>query len=182
MLFVGDAAGNVIALNATTGATDWTAAGSGSFTAAPMALGSVIYAGSTSGTVYALAEATGTIKWTYNAGAPISAPLASEAGEILVGTPTGHIFYLTANGTVTFNVSLSGKTVTGMAAGVGFVASQTADGTVFGSKPAATDPRAWVANTGTTFKSSPTIVNGEVFVTGQDGTVRCYTLPGSPPV
>jgi outer membrane protein assembly factor BamB len=182
MLFVGDAGGSVVALNATTGATDWTAAGSGSFTAAPMALGSVVYAGSTSGTVYAMAEATGAVKWTYNAGAPISAPLASEAGEILVGTPTGHVLYLTGKGTLTFDVSLSGKTLTGMAAGVGFVASQTSDGTVFGSKPAATDPRAWVATTGTTFKSSPTIVNGEVFVTGQDGTVRCYTLPGSPPV
>jgi outer membrane protein assembly factor BamB len=182
MLFVGDAAGNVVALNAATGATDWTAAGSGSFTAAPMALGSVVYAGSTGGTVYALTEATGAVRWTYNAGAPVSAPLASENGVILVGTPNGHVVYLAVDGTVVFNVSLSGKTLTGMAAGVGFVASQTSDGTVFGSKPAATDPRAWVATTGTTFKSSPTVVNGEVFVTGQDGMVRCYTLPGSPPV
>ena len=182
MVFVGDAAGNVLALNATTGAADWTTTEPGSFTAAPMELNKVVYAASTNGTLYAMAEATGTANWTFNAGSPVTAPLSSQAGVILVGTTGGHIYYVDAAGSQTYQAQFDPVAVTGIAGADNFVTTQESDGTAWGSKPADADPKAWAAATGTTFTSAPTLVNGEVFVTGQDGVVRVYTVPGSPPV
>ncbi|HEX4161903.1 MAG TPA: PQQ-binding-like beta-propeller repeat protein, partial [Acidimicrobiales bacterium] len=180
LVVLGDAAGNVVALGTSSGATKWTVPTTAAITAPPMILNGVVYAGSTDDTVYALAETTGAGKWTYNTGSPITTPLAAESGQVVVGLPTGHIIYLKA-GALAYDVNLKSP-ITGVGSADNFVASETASGNVYGSKPAATDPKAWSAVTSTTFTGAPTVVNGEVFMAGHDGTVRCYTVPGSVPV
>jgi outer membrane protein assembly factor BamB len=184
-LFVGAANGDIYALSTATGAVVWTVVTGGAVTASPMVLAGVVYVGSTSGVFYALKEQGGTTVWSYKTGGPITSSATTLDGDIVMGSADKNVYWLSADtGAVVFAIP-EGSAVSGVSGAGPFDVATTANGTIIGSKPNATDNRAWVVSplsASATIVSTPTVVNGEVFVTRQDGSVTCYTVPGSPPV
>ncbi|HEV2376807.1 MAG TPA: PQQ-binding-like beta-propeller repeat protein [Streptosporangiaceae bacterium] len=180
-VFVADTAGTVEAFRGVSGATVWAVKSLGAFIASLVVGQGNVYAASQNGTLYALAETTGAQAWTFADGSPITATPVDDEGQLTIGDAAGHVHVLdAATGTTEFNVT-AGAPVVGLAAAQGFVTTVMANGSILGSKPADTDPHAWETTDGTSLDSQPTIVNGEVIVASQSGTVTVYTTPGSQP-
>lgn len=180
LVYVADTAGTVYALNATTGATSWSVPSLGTITASLTYGQGNVYAASRNGTVYALNSTSGTTTWTYKDGSAMTAAPADLSGQILVGGADGAIHMLSAaNGASTFKFN-AGAPIVGFAGAISFDTALLSNGTILGSKPTDSDPRAWETTQGTALSSQPTIVDGEVFVAGENGMVTVYTVPGSP--
>lgn len=180
LVIVGDSQGTVRALHVTDGTTAWQTSIPGPVTAATVIGQGRVYVGSLNGTLYALNEQTGASEWTYTAGGPISASVADVAGQLVVGSGDGVIHYLApATGKPIYAITV-GQPVVGVAGTTNFVVSLGAGGEILGSKPASSDPQAWVTTQGTALLSQPTVVDGEVIVAGDNGLVDVYTVPGSP--
>ena len=114
------------------------------------------------------------------AGGPISASVADVKDQLIVGAGNGVIHYLNpATGKAVYAITV-GQPVVGVAGTDNFVTSLGAGGDILGSKPTATNPRAWIATQGTGLSAAPTVVNGEVIVAGDDGLVAAYTVPSFP--
>lgn len=78
-----DLAGSTLtATNVTSGATDWSFAGDGTLSSAPLEAAGTVFVGGTSGELYALSSATGQVTWSTNVGAPITAPDEQNAVEL----------------------------------------------------------------------------------------------------
>jgi outer membrane protein assembly factor BamB len=184
-LFVGSANGDIYALTLATGAVAWTVVTGGPVTASPMVLNGLVYVGSTSGKFYALKEQGGSTVWSYTTGGAITSSASTLDGDIVMGSADKNVYWLNAtSGSVDFTIPV-GSAVAGVSGAGPFDVSTLANGGIIGSKPNATDNRAWVVaplSASATIASTPTVINGEVFVTRQDGSVTCYTVPGSPPV
>ena len=179
LLIVGDSEGTVSARHTADGTMAWQTTVPGRVTAAIVIGQGNVYVGSLNGTLYALNEQTGAREWTYAAGGPISASVADDADQLIVGAGDGVIHYLDpATGKPNYAITV-GQPVVGVAGSANFVATLGSRGDVLGSKPAATNPRAWVTTQGTALNSQPTVVNGEVVVAAEDGMVAVYTVPGS---
>jgi outer membrane protein assembly factor BamB len=181
LVFVADTAGTVEALKAASGATAWVVKSLGAFTASLVLGQGNVYAASQNGTLYALAETTGKQAWTYADGSELTATPVDDNGQIAIGDTAGVVHVLSAsNGASHFKIA-AGDSVVGLAAAEGFLAMEMANGSINGSKPQSTDPHAWEVTDGTSLDSQPTVVNGEVILTGQNGMVTVYTPPGSHP-
>ena len=173
--------GTVWAFALTTGARRWKYATGGSITASPALSSGTAYIGSSNGTEYALNESTGALRWKHATGAPVTVSTTLANGEAVVASGDS-VFYLNeSSGAVKVSV-VESDTVVGTAGASNFVVSELADGVIGGTRPLTHDLQAWAASLGTSLTSSPTIVNGEVIVTGTDGTVQCWRVPGSRPV
>ena len=184
---VGDARGSVRAFALANGALRWTYATSGAITAPPIINSQRVYVGSHSGTEYALQEKTGTVQWKRATGAPIGGPATLLAGFGGIGNklvvPSGDAVDLldATSGALQDSIVQPG-TVVGTAGAMDFAASVEANGSVGAARPLTGSRYSWTASLPTTLSSSPTVVNGEVFATGNDGTVQCWTVPGAPAV
>ncbi len=180
LVIVSNNQGRVSALHVADGTTAWQMSVPGQVTAGVVIGQGNVYVGSLNGTLYAFNEQTGASEWAYAAGGPISAPIADVQGQLIVGAGNGVIHYLVpATGKAVYAITV-GQPVVGVAGTTNFVASLGAGGDILGSKPAADNPRAWIATQGTALRSQPTVVNGEVIVAGASGMVDVYTVPGSP--
>ena len=180
-LVIGDSTGTVTAFDTATGATRWTHVTGGAVTAAPMIVGETVYVGSQNGDAYALSEATGDVQWTTVTDAPISAApvLAAGAPSIGFGSRAATYYLNPRDGAVVYRVAMTAP-ITGLGGAIGFVVTVQSDGEIVGSKPQATDPYAWQVKLSGTFDSAPTVVNDAVYVTGKNGMVTCYAIPGLP--
>jgi outer membrane protein assembly factor BamB len=180
-LVVGDNSGAVTELSASTGAEQWSVQLSTQpVVATPILAGKDLYVGSENGTLYALAQSTGAKIWTAFLGGSIAASAALSDSTLVAGTTTGILTDLNpATGHSTLTQHLTGAVV-GVSNTIGFSVAETAEGVVSGSKGSGRG--GWTTRLPAGLSSSPTIVNGEVFVTGLDGMLHCYTIPGNPPV
>ena len=181
LVIVGDGTGVVRAFAMTTGKLRWKYTAGGTITVNPTIAVSTVYVGSSNGSVYALHESTGTLRWKYVTGAPVTVPVTFQGADVIVGSKTKIHYLSDTTGKLLQSITVTG-TLVGTAGTNNFLASELSNGGVRGARPVSGDPTAWVTSLPTTLSSSPTVVNGEVFVTGNDGTVQCWTIPGSPAV
>jgi outer membrane protein assembly factor BamB len=184
---IGSSNGTVRALALSTGKVRWTYATGSSITSSTVILDGTVFAGAHDGTEYALHESTGKLHWKYATGASIIAsatllvePVGTEPDVIVASGKSLH--FLTLSTGVVTNTITEPDTIVGTAGAPDFVVSELANGDVEGARPLTGSPDAWSTSLPTTLASSPTIINGEVFVTGNDGTVECWTIPGFPAV
>jgi outer membrane protein assembly factor BamB len=92
--------GNLEALDLASGTVEWSFAGDGALTAAPIVINGAVIAGSGNGAVYALDAATGTVLWTASVPAAIGSPISGiglgqptpglAAGEGILVIPAGN--------------------------------------------------------------------------------------------
>jgi outer membrane protein assembly factor BamB len=181
LLVVGDNSGAVTALSTSTGVIQWSVQTSTQpVVATPVLAGKDVYVGSQNGTLYALAQSTGAQMWTANLGGSITASAALSGATLLAGTGKGLLTYLdSSTGKPMFSQHLS-SAIVGVSNTTGFSVGETANGVLAGSKGPGRG--GWRTQLTGGLNSSPTIINGEILVTGLDGMLHCYTIPGNPPV
>jgi outer membrane protein assembly factor BamB len=179
-IVIGDDSGAVTALSTTTGAQLWSVGTGGPVVATPVVGRGAVYVGSEDGNMYALSESSGASVWKTDLGSAITASAALLNSTLLVGDQSGAIMYLSpASGAQTY-VQNFGSAVVGVGMAQGFTVGETTNGQVTGSKGPGRG--GWSVTLPLGLASSPTVINGEVFVTGLDGMLHCFTIPGNPPV
>ena len=180
LVVVGDDGGSITALSSATGAVVWTVHTAGKVMATPVVAGGVVYIGSEDATMYALKESSGAKVWSVPFGGPITASASLAGSTLYVGDSTGVVEWLTPSSGAAFYEKSLGAPVVGLTGTTGFEMSEASNGVIAGAK--GPGQGTWSRRLSSTMDSAPTILNGEVFVTGEDGMLRCYTIPGQQPV
>jgi outer membrane protein assembly factor BamB len=185
VLVVGDNSGYVTALQLTNGTLAWHVLTGGAVTATPLYFSNNIYVGSADGKEYALVAKTGAAVWSYATGGPITASSTTFGTSIGVGSGDGNVYYLDSKlGTVlnelvgTLNGG-PGAPIVGISGALNFMVAETSNGVAEASRVTGAD-QTWKFNASAGFASSPTMVNGVVYVTGLDMALHAFTAPGRP--
>jgi outer membrane protein assembly factor BamB len=172
----------VTALSKTNGSVLWTTTTGGAVTADPSIMGGKVYIGSGDSNVYQLSESTGTIGWTFHANGPITAGgsiMTFKGTDYVVGTKSGEVYFLGINnGKSSKEFDTPGGAVVGVTSSPGFALVTTAAGDALGYKY--TGGASFQYSTPSGFNSSGAIVNGIVYLTSLDQTVRAFSIPGRP--
>lgn len=185
LLVVGSTDDDVYALNLGTGASVWTYTTGGAVDGTPLIYEGQVFIGSADGNAYSLDETTGAETWAVATGGPIVASPAIRVGTeqaVSFGSSTGEWDMNPTGSPDPFQAISNTSPITGMSAAGSMVVANFADGWVLGSKSFSTVNLAWLKEMPTTLDSTPVLINGEAIITGQDGSVTCFTVPGQPPV
>lgn len=144
----------------------------------PSYSGGTFYAGTTNGTVYAVSEA-GTQSWKAHVGSAILSTPAIAYGRVFVTTTGGNLVILNStDGTLLASYSASSSiTSSPIISSNGVVYFGDTLGDVF-AVDATTGSLDWTTNAGSPIVSSPLLLDGELFVFDQGGTLHVF---GSPP-
>lgn len=172
---------DVVALDGTDGTVVWTVATKGAVTADPTVVGGQVYVGSRSGKVYRIDEASGAVGWTFGAGSPVTAGgslMPFKSTEYVVGAKDGAVYFLGASDGHVAKHFDAKSPVVGVSSASGFAVVTTAGGTALGYKY--TGGASWEYLAPAPLASAAAIVNGVVYLGGEDQTVRAFTIPGHP--
>jgi outer membrane protein assembly factor BamB len=165
-----------------TGAVLWSKKTGGAVTATASVTNGVVLVGSASEAVSEFNETTGAVVWTYTTKAPVTSRGSlytdnRSASSYLVGDNAGNVYFLNiSNGALIRLIAGSGSPVTGTTAPFGFAIVSFANGYVLADK--FNDELTWTYQ-GTASESPATTLNGVVYLGGQDGAVRAFTVPGT---
>ncbi|MGP8073371.1 MAG: PQQ-binding-like beta-propeller repeat protein [Thermoplasmata archaeon] len=188
LLVVGDSDGKVVGLNATTGASRWSYATGGAVTASATISGGWVYIGSSDHKVYALNESTGAKRWTFKTGAAVQ-----DTGSLLdkysydavpdlyIGSNDGKLYVLRASNGKDLLTYPMGSPIVGVSTLKGVVLFETAGGVVSGAR-AAFNLDGWNYTTSGDLVTSPTVIDGAVYVAAGDGCLYAFTSDGQPPI
>jgi outer membrane protein assembly factor BamB len=184
LVVVGDDSGNITALQMSNGAPKWHVLTGGAVTATPLYFSNNVYVGSADGKMYALVSGTGAPLWTYATGGPITASAVTFGTSIGIGSADGTVYYLDSKTGAVNNSLVGTQPIVGLSGAVNFMVAETAAGTGVASRVTGTD-QTWkwsCPNTGAPcgLASSPTIVNGVVYITTLAGQLFTFTAPGRP--
>jgi len=183
---VGDQSGHVTALSLggtgvpAAGTVVWSALTGGPVVATPTYFANKIFVGSTDGKEYAYNGKTGAQLWSFTTGGPITANNVTFGRGIAVGSQDGTIYYLDSTlGTV--NNSLPGTIpIVGLSGSITFAIATLANGAALGTRITGVD-QTWKYNapTGSAgFASAPVPNNGNIYMTGLDGSLLVFSGPG----
>ena len=179
VVVVGDDNGNVVGLSTKSGSVLWQFNTGGAVTAAPLLSGGDLYVGSASGHFYALTESSGSSVWSVATAGAVTAGAALENGQLYVGDNKGDLYTITQTTGASTLTSNFASPIVGVAATYLFTVVVMASGNVHGSKGPGEGQ--WAADIGSAAASAPVILNGCVYVAGEDGILHLWTLPGAPP-
>ncbi len=171
---------SVVGLRLSTGAVAWTQATAGAVTAYPTLVAGKVLVGSADGVVHQYSESSGTPGWSFTANGAVTAggSLWSGTTDYIVGSAAGTVYFLnTQNGSVARSYT-TGSAVVGVSAAPGFAVVTSAAGVTQGFKYLGYASWKYTATAG--FNSSATVVNGILYLTGLDQTIRAFTIPGRP--
>lgn len=183
IVVVGDTSGAVTALSCASGSVLWQVTTGGPVTATASIYSGVVYVGSADHTVYAFSEQTGAVTWQYQTSGQVTTGgiIYSQVGSpqsYAVGASDGSIYLLnlvTGGAQAVQNV---GGPVAGLAGSKGWITVTTTDGQVWGLKRSA-EP-IWNTSTGAAMSAAATVLDGVIYVGGEDQTLTAYTVPGQP--
>ncbi len=180
-VLVGDASGAITALSMTTGAELWSVETGGPVTATPTIDGGNVYVGSQSGTVYDLNETTGAQVWSFDTGGSVAAGGAFWTDGFhpayVVGDSHGDVYFLgLTSGDVQRHLTQATSAVTGVTTADDWAVATFADGEVYADKFGG--ELTWVYQ-GSLASSPVPLQNGVIYVAGQDGALRAFTVPGT---
>ncbi len=179
LVVVGDDSGKVTALSQLTGAPVWQDQTSGPVSATPMFFSNDIYVGSGDGGLYAYVAKTGVQQWKFTTGGPITASTVTFGTSIGVGSTDGTVYYVDSKTGSLVNSLPGTAPIVGLGGSINFVVAVTSKGTAFASRINGADQTwKWVASAG--IASSPTIVNGTIYIAGLDQALHAFTAPGRP--
>jgi len=91
-VYTGSKYGKVYALNAATGAKEWSYTAGGVVGSLPAVANGVVYFGSADGTVHALNAATGAVEWRYTTGNSVLSSPAVVNGTVYVGSDDQKVY------------------------------------------------------------------------------------------
>ena len=177
-IVVGDDSGNVSALATSNGVIKWHSLTGGAVTATPMSFSNNVYVGSADGKEYAFVAKTGAVLWTFTTGGAIVASNVTFGTNIGVGSEDNTVYYLSSTTGAVANSLPGTQPIVGMSGSVNFVVATTSAGTAFASRVNGADQTWKYDGDGVGFASSPTELNGTVFITGLDMGLHAFTVPG----
>jgi len=192
IIYYGDNAGRINAINRDTGTLHWSYLTGGSVASTPSVSDGMVYFGSNDRNVYALDANTGTRAWNYTTGDSIVSSPAVVNGVVYIGSDDGKVYAFNAgNGSVLWSTPTSGY----WSAGGKFVnmvstSPAVADGIVYAGNEggylyalnASTGATKWVVGrmSGTLpIVYTPSVYNGTVFFGTYDDYLRVYALNAS---
>jgi outer membrane protein assembly factor BamB len=189
VVIVGDDSGAVTAISINKGTGAWAQPfkTGGAVDSSPVIFNGpdgTVFVGSNDDNVYALNEGTGALDWQFATGGPINDSgvlLAGSSPLFAIGSNDGTVYYLNpANGSEvnSFSPTSPASPVVGVSAAEGFVVVETASDGVFGTRPSGTLTN-WKWTDGAALASSPTVLNGAVYVTSEDGLLHAFTPSGA---
>ncbi|MCI4372461.1 MAG: PQQ-binding-like beta-propeller repeat protein [Thermoplasmata archaeon] len=182
LLVVGESNGDVVGMNTTSGTTLWTYVTGGAVTASAMVTGGVVYVGSNDHKFYALSQKTGTKKWDFVTGGAVQETgTLDNQGLLYIGSNDGRLYVLrVSTGLLDFNFSI-GSPIVGVSTAKGVAVYEDAAGTI-GAEKTYLDGGGWKFLTGAGLVTAPVLLDGTVYVTGQDGFLYAFTSNGQAPV
>lgn len=193
-LFVGSADGHVYALDSRTGERRWRVAARTSVTGSPAVADGVVYITDHASTLYALDVATGALRWSVRTGEALPFPWGYENGDIYASSPVitggtvffgaadGHVYAVdAADGRVRWQAATGGRVRSTPAVADDRVYVGSADGVVYAfgrddgrivwrhETLGATLASGDFGYDRRTIQSSPSVVDGRVFIGARDG-------------
>lgn len=181
LLVVGESNGDVVGLNSSNGATSWTYATGGRVTAPALLSGGTVYVGSDDHKFYAIDQLTGKLAWSFKTGGPVrDTGTLDSVGLLYIGSDDGHLYVLHASsGKEDFNFSI-GSAIVGVSSANGVAVYEDANG-VIGAEKTYVHGGGWQYQTGAGLVTAPVILDGTVYVCGEDGFLYAFTPIGQPP-
>jgi outer membrane protein assembly factor BamB len=173
MAYVGNDAGDLVAVHSTTGALAWTATTGGAINSSPALdlVNNIVIVGSDDGNVYAFNMSNGQELWQTATGGAVDSSPTIVNGVVYVGSDSGQLFALTeSTGAVLWSTTLSGEVESSPAvdtsAGLVVVGDSAGDVTAV---DASTGTVVWTDSTGGAVNDTPIVYNGTVYVGSDDG-------------
>jgi outer membrane protein assembly factor BamB len=177
LVFATSLDGTLYAVNAATGAGEWSDSGVGPADASPAVTPNgartEVFAGSENGNVYAVSGASGQltqINWIFPTGDNVDSSPTLANGVVYVGSDDGVVFAINASsGQSEWNFSTGGPIGSSPTVANGVVYVGSDDGNVYALN-AATGTELWSFDTGAA-ASAPAVASGTVFVGSGNGEV-----------
>jgi outer membrane protein assembly factor BamB len=155
----------VYAVNASTGTLLWSFAENpeDAFVSSPAVANGVVYIGSLNPNVYALNASTGSRLWLFGPQSSVYSSPAVASGVVYIGSDDGNVYALSASTGAKLWSYFAGGVRSSPAVANGVVYFGTVDGNAYALN-ASTGAKLWSFTTGGGLTSSPTIVDGVVYI------------------
>lgn len=176
-VYVGSGDDRVYAVNATTGAEQWSFTTGGAIGSSPAVANGVVYIGSVDRNLYALNASTGAELWSFASSGAIDSPPTVANGVVYFGSLDRNVYALDASTGAelwSFNTAGSIDSSPAVANGVVYVGSD--DDSLYAVN-ASTGAELWSFKTGGAIESSPSVANGVVYIGSTDD--HLYALNAS---
>jgi outer membrane protein assembly factor BamB len=174
--YVGNDAGDLEAIDATTGALAWSATTGGAIRSSPALdlVKKLVIVGSDDGSVYAFNLQTGTLAWQRATGGAVGSSPTILNGVAYVGSGSGNLYALNeATGAVLWSAAMSGSVDSSPAvdsqAGLVVAGDSAGDVTAFATSGSQQGQAVWTIKTGGAVANTPTVSGGVVYVGSNDG-------------
>ncbi|HKT06109.1 MAG TPA: PQQ-binding-like beta-propeller repeat protein [Rugosimonospora sp.] len=174
VVYVGGPAGNLYALDATSGARLWSFPTGDWVDAAPAVAGGVVYVGSGDDNVYALDAATGVKRWSFTTGDSVETAPTVVNGTVYIGSDDGSVYALDATtGARRWAYATGGFVSTAVAVVDGTVYATSVNfsgqGSLLTAVDATTGAKRWSFPVAAMTYYAPAVVNGRVYVNSGSG-------------
>jgi eukaryotic-like serine/threonine-protein kinase len=187
IIYFGSDDHNIYAVDAANGNLKWKFTSGGNVDSSPVISNGIVFIGSTDGNLYALDATSGSIKWQYAMSAIVEASPVVSNSVVFIGERNGYLNAIDiASGILKWKFSTNGISLEQsrptVSNGVVYFASwyNTNDFTKAGSVYAINETDGslkWQALDNTGFSTGPTVADGNVFISGDDGNL--YALNAS---
>ncbi|HET9999244.1 MAG TPA: PQQ-binding-like beta-propeller repeat protein [Ktedonobacteraceae bacterium] len=182
---VGNPANQILSLDASTGALNWSypvpnSGGDDDVGSGITVANGLVYADSKNGTLYALNEGTGTLAWSTPVGTAnignVSSPTIGPDSTLYVGSLDGNLYALNSTtGAVLWKTHVGGGIDSSPAIANGVVYFASFDKNIYGVN-ASTGAVLWKFTMGKMSYASPVIVNDWVYCAANNGTIYAFGL------
>ena len=187
VVVVGDDAGNITAFDSTTGAQKWKVTTGGAVTGPPAIQNGKVIVGSADSRLYSIDETTGSVVWKFVADGAIGAGVALNGiGTISFGSSRGTLYLVSSAGTQLYAQTrvYHDHPIVGVSALENNTVAETSAGFVGITRLDAGLPQypLFEFQSKSTFSTTPAIIDGAVYIAGNDGNLYAFTPHGVNPV
>ncbi len=178
LVVVTTSAGSVDAVSTSNGATSWTDS-LGSAATGPMIDAGDVYVAAQSGKVVGLSESSGATTWTQTVSNAVTAAPIIAFGRVAIGDASGTLSYFDAStGNLRSTETQFGHPITGLSFAGSDILMTSSSGDLGLIQGSHYLKMSWKYSATAGYASPGVILNGDVFVLGQDGFLRAFTTPG----
>jgi outer membrane protein assembly factor BamB len=176
-VYIGSDDNNVYALNAGTGAMLWNFTAGSAVDSSPTIANGVVYVGADNNDIYALSASSGAELWNYFTGAAVVSSPAVANGVVYVGSLDGYVYAISVS-TGALLWTAPGTSSATVANGVVYVTSEYTN-TLYAVN-AANGANLWQFVAGGALLSTPTVVNGAVYIGSGDHNIYAFSNTATP--
>jgi len=183
LLVIGESNGDEVGLNAANGTSRWVYSTGASVTAAATVAGGTVYFGSTNDRVYALNEANGSKIWSFKTRGAVDdtgSLIEGSRGEYAIGSNDGNLYVLSTSTGKRFLNYAMGSPIVGVSSVKGTVIFETESGVISAARTSF-DLDGWNYTTAAGLVTSPTVLDGALYVAAGDGSLYAFTSNGQSP-